>query len=217
MKSISKILFLTIFTLSSFQAMSQLSIGTRAGVNFAYIITDDSSGDEVFTPGLVIVVPFDIGIVKKFSIQPEFMYIQKGFGENYIFSSTEVKSKLVVNQIDIPVFAKFSFVNTDEILAYLGGGPVIGYALNAKVKVEANGQKQEESISFTDLEYNRLEIGATFGLGVGVGVGFGHIIFDTRFILGLTNLDSSGYSTVANNIGFAFTLGYMAPLTGGEE
>ncbi len=217
MKNISKIVLLALFTLTSFQAISQLSIGTRAGVNFAYIIFEDASGDEVFIPGLVIAVPFNIGIVKKFSIQPEFMYIQKGYGEKFFFFSTDVKRKLVVNQIDIPVFAKFSFVNTDEILAYLGGGPVIGYALNAKIKVEANGQKEIESVSFADLDYNRFEVGATFGLGVGVGVGFGHIIFDTRFMIGFTNLDSTGYSTVANNIGFAFTLGYMVPLTGGEE
>lgn len=218
MKNISKLLLLCLLTSSSYSLMAQLSLGLRAGANFGNVSFDpDDDFDPMSITGLIIAVPFEIAISENFAVQPELMYIQKGYGEEDSFQGQTFSIDLIINQIDVPVLAKYLFVNSETFSAYAAGGPVFGYALSAKGKSESNGDKEEVDLDWDDdlPDYNRFEVLVSIGAGAGLPVGPGQIVLDLRYLFGLTDLDGADDDFTAKNNGFQATVGYMIPI-GGE-
>ena len=95
MKIISKITLIFLLVFSTSQLMAQLSIGGRVGANFANV-NIKSEGIEISPSsitGFLIAVPFDIAISENFSVQPELMFIQKGYEVSFDFLGTTVNRK----------------------------------------------------------------------------------------------------------------------------
>jgi len=221
MKSILKVVFLALFAVSSFSVMAQLSIGGRVGANFAnYSISNIEDVSPNSITGFSVALVLDIGITENFSVQPEIAFIQKGFNQEEtfeIFGETfTVKADQIVNHIDVPILAKYAFVNSETLVVYAAVGPVLGYAISGKYKVESNGEKETMDINFDDDGINRFDFGASFGAGAGFGVGPGHIIVDLRYVMGFSNLIKDPVDNEkVNNTGFGASVGYVVPI-GGE-
>jgi hypothetical protein len=215
MKVISKIALLCFLLVSTSNLMAQLTIspGLRVGVNLANVSADpDFEIDTESIIGLIFAVPVEIGIGESFAIQPEVMFVQKGFKIEQNLLGFNFESQMIVNQLDIPILAKFKFVNTESFQAYAAAGPVFGYALSGKQKIEALGQSEEEDVDFDEIGYNRFETLVSVGAGAGIPIGPGVIVLDLRYLFGLSDLDDTEDVKVKNNgfqggIGFMFTFG----------
>lgn len=148
---------------------------------------------------------FEFG--KLFSIQPELLFIQKGWeNEHGYYGDPEdwytYTQTFKLNYLELPVLLQVA-LGPDNFKFHINAGPSIGFGLNGK---HENNLKQMYAGTFYDDTYdgdikfeerpeayegpdefipNRIEVGAQFGGGVTF---FNKIIVDVRYGLGLTDL-----------------------------
>jgi hypothetical protein len=164
----------------------------------------------------------EIRLSDNFAIQPELNFIQKGFQVEETYSDPGVgtvteKFEVILNYIEIPVMLKggvpFGPARFDVL-----AGPSIGYALNGKIKFTetANGMTESDSqdIDFGEDDFARTDFSVQFGAAFSLALGESATLFaDARYILGLTNLNTSPDDDItANNRGVALTVGALFPL-----
>ena len=166
------ILFVMAFSITYVYAQS-VNFGVRAGINLANVEVEgfgvSSSAD--LRVGVVLGAFADIGISENFSVQPELQFIQKGFKNN------DNDDKLLLNYLEVPVLAKYSF-GAGATRGFVQAGPSFGFALSSNA--ESGGVK--EDIDFDQDGVKRGDVGLTFG----AGVDFGAIFIDFRYTLGLS-------------------------------
>jgi hypothetical protein len=218
MKIISKSILIFLLVFSTSNLMAQLSIGGRVGANFANVSVsniEDISTNSI--TGFSVAFVLDIGITENFSVQPELAFIQKGFNQEETFdilgTMFTIKVDQVINYIDVPILAKYAFVNSETLIVYVAAGPVLGYAMSGKTTVEQDGEKETMDINFDDEGINRFDFGGSIGAGAGFGVGPGHIVLDLRYVMGFSNLIKDPIDNEkVNNTGFGASVGYVVPL-----
>ncbi len=129
------------------------------------------------------------------------------------FLGDKYESQLILNYLEIPVLAKYSF-GSETIQGFVHAGPSIGYALSGKTKESVNDEEDETDIDFEEEELKRLDFSFALGGGIGFDAGPATIFADFRYLLGLTNLDDSDSAEDAtqNNRGIGFALGAIFPL-----
>lgn len=196
--------------LSTEPLTAQLNLGFKAGVNLAKQKFDG----EGFTIspdnriGLQVGAMAEVGLGENLAVQPEVLFIQKGFKADFDDPFTGEKSEmsLMLNHVEVPLLVKYKFP-TQGIGFYLAGGPAVGYAASGKSKFDGESSKLEDE----DWEgYNRLEVGAHAGAGVLIPVGAGVVCIDLRYILGLSNLnDDETDDTKAFNRGIGLSVGFF--------
>ncbi len=215
MKKLVFALFAMTLTFTSF---AQLSVGVRAGVNFANQ-TFEAEGLSISPDGLTglyVSIPVEIGISDKFSVQPELTYLQKGSSTKFDVLGFSTESTVTYNYLELPILAKYKFVKTDDLGVYAAAGPSFGYALGGESKVSLQGVEETTDIDFGKEEFedfNRLDVALNFGAGVEYQAGPGKLVLDLRYMLGLSNLNGAedDDATTKNN-GFAASIGYMFTL-----
>jgi hypothetical protein len=152
--------------------------------------------------GFMIGVGYDRFINDRFSIQPEFNFVQKGHisedvaypdGYEYI-----LKSEYRYNYLEIPVLAKMKFGGVTKF--YITAGPSVGIGLGGKHKFNSTfgglpAENFDSKIHFsekpTDYNGNDVYVDKRFDVGVQVGVGallFGKATLNLRYTQGLTDL-----------------------------
>jgi hypothetical protein len=235
--------FLCIASVMTFGLVSQaqVTITPKVGAtfgNYAYGEEQDEEETTKYNSGLTLGAGFNFALGEVFSIQPELLYVQKGFK----MSEDDSYIKTHFNFIEIPVLARASF-GSETVKAYVNAGPSLGYGLNGKssfkfsgMGVTVSGTEKirfaeepdnggEEDVTYLDpKEVNRVDLGLQFGAGVGFQAGPGSLVLDLRYGLGMSNFYKT--QTVKNNNvtitteGFgksrtlAFTVGYAIPLGG---
>ncbi len=159
------------------------------------------------------------------SIQPELLYIQKGYGlksdESIQGINITTTGRYIANVIELPILAKYTF-GEDAFKAYVNLGPSFGYLMNAKFKgkVEGGGTSVDfdEDADLDSERDNRLDIGLQAGAGIMYELGPGSLVLDARYGYGFTNYaktpdgaDRADFKsqsrTIAVTIGYAITLG----------
>jgi hypothetical protein len=223
-----KKIFLTLAAATSlaFTAKAQVTFIPKAGVTFSNVALKDEIDGQGSTVGFLFGAGFNLPLDADgfFSIQPELLYIQKGFGLKGTDTSTGYTVTFDTdnhfNYLELPVLAKISF-GSETIKGYVNAGPSIGYALSGKTKGTATIQGQSQNIDEkADLSAgNRADFGLQFGGGIGFQAGPGSILLDLRYGYGLSNLEkeSSGSSSGDNksqNRVIAVSVGYAIPLGG---
>jgi len=229
MKFIIKLLpLLFCFVTLSFASAQKNNLGFKTGLafgTFGNVDEEEIAGELEGELGNILGVQFgalyEIRISNKFSIQPEVNFRPKGFK----FTGTEeidgfdfkVKTKFVVNYLDVPILAKYNFGDPKEILIYITAGPSFAYAMNAHQVARLTGlgqtNKERQAADLDELAYNRYEASVSLGTGFEAPMDYGSLFFDARYLLGLTNLNKEGGRENANyNRGFGFTMGYKVSL-----
>jgi len=130
--SVSALLFGAVTVASAQESNAEsmkVSYGIKGGVNFATLngaapVSPDSRTN--FNAGVFVELP----VAQIFSVQVEALYSGQG-AELY---SDNVKSKLALDYINVPVLAKFYIVKGLSIEA----GPQFSFLLNDEVTVEGN-------------------------------------------------------------------------------
>ncbi len=203
---------------------AQFSIIPKAGISLANVNFDEDEEGQKSNLGLVAGVGFNIPITSDnfFAIQPEILYVQKGFG--YEVQNQSIKA--YHNYVDVPLLLKINF-GGEAVKAYVNAGPSFGYWLGGKMKSDNqdikikfgdSGNITADELTYNKDEVNRLDIGLQFGGGVGLGVGPGSLLLDARYGFGLTDIysfqNASDSENKSKNNVFQFTLGYAIPFGG---
>jgi hypothetical protein len=223
-----KIFILAALTAMTSAAFAQVSVIPKAGITIANasladdnFLEDGKSSLMGFTAGLGF--NFPVTEDNFFSIQPEFLYSQKGFS-SAANGIVNYNGDYRLNYIEVPLLAKINF-GGEAVKLYVNAGPSVGYLLGGRVKGSGNllgiaGTSINEPLEFTDspnpfsfnqLDANRVDIGLNFGGGLGYSLGGPVIFADVRYNMGLTdyNRDSKSKNQV-----FAITAGLQIPLGG---
>ncbi|MEJ8800653.1 porin family protein [Pontibacter sp. H249] len=207
-KFLLALLFVVCFAATS---MAQsISVGPRVGATFSKVALSDDGDEEVTnddiksTPGIQFGAVANFMISDMFSIQPELLYVQKGYkiGEDDAY----LKGKL--NYIEVPVLAKITF-GGEQVRGFVTGGPTLGYWTGGKSTAKFGSMEASEDYEFDDSD-NRLELGASFGVGTAFKVGPGELNLDVRYGLGFTGLsETEGNDPKTRNRVFGVSLAYL--------
>lgn len=208
---------LFVMSLAAQSAFSQVEvmIGGRTGINVSSFRWDtptrnnkDLSTKSVIGPHVSFTAV--IKIAPWFGVQAEAGYGQRGAKKSFDGENVKIKNEqgqevtykelsqqiiFKTNYIDVPLLARFQ-LGSDNF-AFIGKlGPTFSIALNGTSQftqdvTDAQGVEQPTYSKTTklnfDKEFNRFDIGATVAIGTEIKAGPGAIIFDLRYILGITD------------------------------
>lgn len=215
-------------------------LGINGGISIPHL---KSSGDNEISKGYAsrlaanYGVFADLGITQQFSVKFAIQYAGQGGKRTGMQPFTSMppgmlyanfNNQSVLNYLDIPVMAKFTWGSTFKY--YLNAGPYCGVLLNATQKTDGNSQffldkggTQPVSIqgqplpaqSFkADTDIKKDINPVNFGLTGGVGLGYqisrsGEISLDIRAAYGLTTIQKDTQANGKSHTGGLFlTLGY---------
>ena len=214
-----KLTFFSLFLLSYHFTNAQ-SVGLRASVNFANWSTSNplvsqagSSLDGV--TGFGIAVPLEIKLSNRFSLQPEFMYIQKGSNFSLTIGNVVAAEKALINHLELPILLKVNLLGSESPVGIsVIAGPSFAYAVNGSRTTTVTGQPASQSKDFSFNDYKRFDVGAHFGVNIGLGIGSGKLVLDARYLLGFNdfNAGNSNPNEAIRNRGISVGLGYMFSL-----
>lgn len=199
-----------------FTSMAQsITVGPRVGLNLGtQVVTggdseeEDAWNDEVkANTGIQLGAVANFGISELFSLQPELLFVQKG----YKFEEDGMSAKGKYSYLEVPVLAKISFGN-EQLKGFVTAGPTLGYWLSGKDTFEAGGGEISGDIDFDDDEdgvEKRFEAGASIGVGLAYKVGPGALNFDVRYGAGFTSVYESDDDAKLKNSGISLSVAYL--------
>ncbi len=234
MKNIFTTLLFLLFSFSTL--MAQVTVGPKVGFNLASINSSEkpeAGVDEGFLPGYNAGMAANFNFTDILSLYSELIYTQKGERVTTTFTFLGIREERFKEYfIQMPLFARGQFGGS-QAKVFVHAGPSFGYWLGGKIKTETtfNDTKTEEesNIKFVDEKtvdpeniellnenYNRFEVGIGFGFGFLYKAGPGLIQFDTRYYLGMNDLNKQdpnliGEQQLKNSL-WSFSLAYLFQL-----
>lgn len=217
-----------IFTLSlAAVSMSSAQVSIKGGVNFASFSEKPFESNvkdykSISVTGGQFGLAFNVPVGGALSIQPEFLYIQKGGKSEFVVNqNNQVVRERFTNYVEVPVLVKLNLGSQDKtgLGVYLSGGPYLGLGISGKVKTSTTiagaTSVSEKKISYSNDTEGERQSRADFGLAFGGGIKISRITLDLRYNLGINNiLDSDANNSNDNdpylrNRGIGLTLGYQ--------
>jgi hypothetical protein len=131
-------------------------------------------------------------------------YGQKGTKFSQDFFGQEVEITTTLNYIVVPARLAYTF-DIASLGIFIEAGPYFGFGLGGKMKGTANGQTEEEDITFGSEEddLKNPDIGLSAGAGVYVGPIRAAINYDPGLV-NLSNFEASSVKTGSLIISVAF-------------
>jgi hypothetical protein len=229
MTSKMKIFFAALLIVAcTISTQAQINVGAKVGYQLNNVYTTEGLGalapnflalDEA-SYGLVIEIPIAGG----FSIQPEFGFTTKGFGLKQgldvpvlgVDLPLNASAETRIKYIEVPLLAKYKF-GQEALQAYVAAGPNFGYATSGQIDTKVNALLEFDlgsiPVNLDNINYERLDMGAT--VAAGVQYNFGPLIAfaDARYNRGFTELyDIPLVNEKVRNSGYGFNFGLMVPL-----
>jgi len=173
-------------------AAVDFDLGIKAGVSMAtYKWTDIEASKSLTKP--VFGVFFAYNLSRNFAIQPEIYYLTQGGTWEEVYDSTTYKYVDSWKYIHVPVLAKYRFMPDKTLTPILFAGPAVGFLLSARYKYFVNDF--EEFDKDIKMWMKNTNFSVVFGGGVEYKMEKLMLIFDIRYDLGLTNIDSENDPT----------------------
>ncbi len=187
------VLLASVIFINRAQGQAQVSLGIKAGVNFASINVTDAratwDGKTGFHGGA-----FALFKITAFAIQPELIFSQQG-------------ATVKINGQDFD--ANFSYMNVPVILKFylplglnLQMGPQFGFLTTAE-----SDYNPVNSQGGTDLKEYYKNSDVSLGMGVGWDLPM-RLSIDARYNLGLTEIEDNASLEATKNQVFQISLGY---------
>jgi opacity protein-like surface antigen len=192
-------LMLTYFPLSA-----QWEIGGLIDFNLASISVPTGTSSENYSGrfGFGIGLVADRQLTEFISLHAEPMYLQKGG----TIETSYVKLVFKVNYIEFPIMFKYAFPIKSPVTPYAMAGPSLGLMINAKY-VDEEGYTQDEKDNT-----NVFDFGLGFGGGVSMPYGKLTLFAETRYVLGLANINKESDESKVKNRGLQILLGVAFPI-----
>lgn len=218
------LVLIALFTLSIANAQD-ISVGVKAGINYAGTLTSDDAYNDHFDAliGPHFGVVADYALSDDFAVQAELLYSPSGFNRSDTVETLagDIVYDLTgkVNYLTIPIMAKYYFTDGFSLEA----GPYVGFLLSStldgtvQLPAALGGGTTEFDKEDMKEGYNSTDI----GLGVGASYEMENgLFFTARYNLGLTDINAEDLSaipvtddlldkedTIKNNV-FQLSVGY---------
>jgi len=191
-------------------AQTGVKYGLKGGFSTSTFSGEDSKGSQYkvgFTAGAFL----NFGISDNFSIQPEFLYSQKGASskqDSYTSGSTTysgIKGKSTLGYLDVPIMFRYN-IGEDGKGFYVEAGPQGSFVLHQRTFIEdGNGNQIGSSVTTTD-DLNKVVIGYAGGVGYQITSGLG---LNLRYTGDFSQIykQQNGASNLHNSV-FQFQVGY---------
>jgi len=213
MNNLIKVILVYIFLICFISsAYGQTAVGAKGGLNYASYTNNKSNIREPilrYQYGLL----FEFKMSERFSLQPEFLYIEKGIIQNFDLPPSSIQQlRRLFNYFELPILAKLKYGNQESTHFFITFGPSFGHALSGETVtrfIEDDEITFESSREFifedNSEDFSRFEMAFSVGAGVNIIAGPGKLFLEGRYSLGLTK---SGYNG-NYNAGPRVSLGYL--------
>lgn len=137
--------------------VTALSAQTRFGINAGAVLANlkgEEGGEEQELDskiGITAGIRADVALSENFRFRPGLNFVQKGGKEEFDFLGTEIKSSITLNYLELPLNFVYN-APAGNGKFFIGAGPVFGFGLSGKNKVESGGEEQTEDVNFGDGE-----------------------------------------------------------------
>jgi hypothetical protein len=173
-------------------AQAQVSIIPKAGIasstiwfkETANFVSDAETVGRV--TGITSGVGFNVRLAKDgaFSVQPELLYVQKGYRVNFSNAAGSLDSRVQSNYLEVPVLARFT-LGMERFNLCINAGPSFAYGLNGQYEIVSGagafssthagknifGKRPDTYMGtatyYDPKSYSRVDVGLQFGGGAG--------------------------------------------------
>ncbi len=211
--------FVLVTVIGSAACGGEITFGAKAGFAVSNITEtpeeweDNTSFKAGFSGGAFL----NYSMTGSFSLQPELLYVSRGVTSNLYDGIILVDVTATFDYFELPVLAKYSFLEGKAFRPCVYAGPSFAYALASDLEISAS--ILSASVDFSSLTHTT-DFAMVAGAGFDYAVGGGTLTFDARFHRGFTNVLISGdfeingsTQTISGddfkNYGFAFMVGYL--------
>lgn len=224
---------LVCFVFAGVAARAQLVVTPKLGATFSTMNISNGNtlngGDLQSKTGLAIGVAFGIPLSDALSVQPELLFIQKGYRE----AGGGSTANFGLNYLEVPLLLRYRIGEADELHFFGYAGPYVGFGLGGNLKAKSGSISFDGKLKFGEEpdnyngndfylggsdDVNRLDLGLNIGAGVGLPVGPGAVTLEARYGAGFMNLFKPGQGQSASDVrsqhrvfgifvGYALTLG----------
>lgn len=244
-----RILFLVGFLIWANYAFSQIKVALtpQTGATISNL-TLSLDADGIFAPpgevsffstlGASLGLGVNLQINEWFSLQPELLWIQKGFEPVNPVAGRDINNQVffldgtaIINYLEIPLLARVK-LGGDKVYLFLQGGPSLGFGLGGIYEEAFFDRTNFGLIAFNERAIlfgaeppsnttnvyieNRWDVGGQLGGGIGIGAGPGYIEFGIRYGFSFTDLFTPpNFPNAQNTYSNQFILvnvGYQIPL-----
>ena len=166
-------------------AQDDPKFGLKGGLNVSKLTYSDGR-DVDWRTGFNLGGLAHIHITPAFSLQPEIYYSSQGGKMSNPFGNGTLNLNL--SYINVPVLLQYNFANGFR----LQGGPQVGFLVGVSDKVDDVELHRLSTSNFKSVDVS-LPLGLSYLGYSGLGV-------DTRFNIGLTNINKASSPTIKNNV-----------------
>lgn len=191
-------------------ASAQSLVGVKGGL----LVSDVSASDEQSIEGIESRTGAGFGaffrtmIAPAVSVQPEVLYVTKGFES----ADEEITGEFTLNYIQVPILVQYHLTRGDGVSPRLFAGPAIAFESKCEISGSDGSTEVEFDCSEADIETKSTDFSAVFGAGVDIPLSGFVITGDARYDLGLSNIDDSGADGSVKNRSWGFFLGGAIPV-----
>lgn len=191
-------------------AQTGIKVGLKGGFNGSTFSGADSKGSE-YKAGFAAGALVNFGISDNFSVQPEFLYSQKGASIDnfpYVSGSTvgnDGTYKSTLGYLDVPIMFRYN-IGEDGKGLFVEVGPQGSFVLHRRDFVEDGGGKQVGASYTSTDDLNKVVLGYVGGVGYQLTSG---LQLGLRYTGDFTQVykQQNGAINVHNSV-FQFQVGY---------
>ncbi len=188
MKKLPIIMVVSMLMIFSTQAYA--GFGIKAGLSSSnwygedYEDTDELTDRVAPCGGFFISIPI-AGLV---TVQPELLYMMKGWGVSGDLFGMPVELDVKVDYIEVPVLAKFNIFNALAVKPVVYAGPYLGFNTSSKVKGTLGSYSAEAEFEDVFGKINDSDAGFVIGAGIDFNFALKTVTIDARYTHGLSKV-----------------------------
>jgi opacity protein-like surface antigen len=182
-------------------AQTGIKVGVKGGFNGSTFSGTDSKGSE-YKAGFAAGALVNFGVSDNFSIQPEFLYSQKGASFDNFGGINGLTFKSTLGYLDVPIMFRYN-IGEDGKGFFVELGPQGSFVLHRRDFNQLGSNKSTETTTTDDL--NKAVIGYAGGLGYQLTSG---LQLGLRYTGDISQVYKDGRGPNVHNSVFQFQVGY---------
>lgn len=187
----------------------QTMIGVKGGVVVADVDVTDipDLGNPDTRKDLVAGIFLQVPLAGAVSIQPEILFVRKGFED-----SSSPGSELRLDYVQVPLLLQFHVVPAGPVSPRVYFGPSLSFEAACTIAgSDIEGTQTEADCADQGVDTENADFGLAFGGGLDVSLGGLVLTGDVRYDLGVTDLNASQDEGSAKNRAWEFMAGIGFP------